>query len=102
MLDLHPRHIRTAIDYAALHREQIDAEITRNNKAAAHANDRDHEVGRDKRQVFVAAVPDHDGRLGLGGGEDRRPQETLLPKDGRDSPILRESHHHCVSPQNLF
>lgn len=35
--DLHPRHIRTAIDYAAVHRDAIDAEINRNDEAAAQA-----------------------------------------------------------------
>jgi hypothetical protein len=32
--DLHPRHIRTAIDYAAMHRDDIDAQIARNDEAA--------------------------------------------------------------------
>jgi hypothetical protein len=35
--DLHPRHIRVAIDYAAAHREQIDAEVRRNDIAATEA-----------------------------------------------------------------
>lgn len=35
--DLHPRHIRTAIDFAAAHREQIDAEIAANDAAAEAA-----------------------------------------------------------------
>lgn len=35
--DLHPRHIRTAIDYAALHREAIDVEVARNDDAATRA-----------------------------------------------------------------
>lgn len=35
--DLHPRHIRTAIDYAAVHRASIDAEIASNDDAAARA-----------------------------------------------------------------
>lgn len=33
--NLHPRHIRTAIDFAALHRESIDARIQANDDAAA-------------------------------------------------------------------
>jgi hypothetical protein len=32
--DLHPRHIRTAIDYAAVHRDSIDAQIAANDEAA--------------------------------------------------------------------
>lgn len=32
--DLHPRHIRIAIDFAAAHRETIDAEIAANDEAA--------------------------------------------------------------------
>lgn len=35
--DLHPRHVRVAIDYAATHREQIDAEVHHNDLAAAQA-----------------------------------------------------------------
>ena len=35
--DLHPRHIRTAIDFAATHREEIDAEIAANDEAAKAA-----------------------------------------------------------------
>jgi hypothetical protein len=35
--DIHPRHIRTAIDFAAAHREQIDAEIAANDAAAEAA-----------------------------------------------------------------
>lgn len=34
---LHPRHIRTAIDFAANHREQIDAEVAANDAAAEQA-----------------------------------------------------------------
>jgi len=34
---LHPRHIRTAIDFAAAHREEIDAEIAANDAAAEEA-----------------------------------------------------------------
>ena len=34
---LHPRHIRTAIDFAALHRETIDAQIVQNDEAAGRA-----------------------------------------------------------------
>jgi hypothetical protein len=37
--DLHPRHIRTAIDYAAVHRDEIELEVARNDDAAAHARD---------------------------------------------------------------
>jgi len=32
--DLHPRHIRTAIDYAAVHRDDIDAQVAHNDEAA--------------------------------------------------------------------
>ena len=32
--DLHPRHIRTAIDYAAVHRDEIDAQVAANDEAA--------------------------------------------------------------------
>lgn len=35
--DLHPRHIRTAIDYAAVAREQIDAQVAENDEAARRA-----------------------------------------------------------------
>ncbi|HEY5855449.1 MAG TPA: hypothetical protein VIW24_15720 [Aldersonia sp.] len=35
--DLHPRHIRTAIDFAATHRETIDAEVAANDHAAEDA-----------------------------------------------------------------
>lgn len=35
--DLHPRHIRTAIDFAASHREKIDAEIAANDAEAERA-----------------------------------------------------------------
>ncbi len=31
---LHPRHIRTAIDFAAVHRDEIDAQVTGNDEAA--------------------------------------------------------------------
>jgi uncharacterized protein (DUF433 family) len=31
---LHPRHIRTAIDYAAVHRDDIDAQVAANDEAA--------------------------------------------------------------------
>lgn len=34
---LHPRHIRTAIDFAALHREAIEAQIEQNDEAAGRA-----------------------------------------------------------------
>jgi uncharacterized protein (DUF1501 family) len=34
---LHPRHIRTAIDFAALHRDVIDAQVTQNDEAARRA-----------------------------------------------------------------
>jgi hypothetical protein len=37
--DLHPRHIRTAIDYAATHREVIDAQIATNDRAAEAARE---------------------------------------------------------------
>jgi len=36
---LHPRHIRTAIDFAATHREQIDAEVAANDAAAEQARE---------------------------------------------------------------
>lgn len=32
--DLHPRHIRTAIDYAAAHRDDIDTQVAANDEAA--------------------------------------------------------------------
>ncbi len=35
--DLHPRHIRTAIDFAAAHRESIDAQVAANDAAAERA-----------------------------------------------------------------
>ncbi len=35
--DLHPRHIRTAVDYAAVHRDQVEAEVARNDEAAERA-----------------------------------------------------------------
>lgn len=35
--DLHPRHIRTAIDYAAVHGEEITAQVTANDRAAEGA-----------------------------------------------------------------
>jgi uncharacterized protein (DUF433 family) len=35
--DLHPRHIRTAIDYAAVHRDEIDAQVAANDEAAQRA-----------------------------------------------------------------
>lgn len=35
--DLHPRHIRTAIDFAAVHRDVIDAEVKANDRAAEDA-----------------------------------------------------------------
>lgn len=34
---LHARHIRTAIDFAALHRDEIDAQVARNDEAARRA-----------------------------------------------------------------
>jgi hypothetical protein len=34
---LHPRHIRVAIDFAASHREQIDAQVAANDAAAEQA-----------------------------------------------------------------
>lgn len=37
--DLHPRHIRTAIDFAAAHRDEIDAEVNANNEAAEEARE---------------------------------------------------------------
>jgi hypothetical protein len=37
--DLHPRHIRTAVDFAALHREEIEAQIAANDAAAEAARD---------------------------------------------------------------
>ena len=35
--DLHPRHIRTAIDFAATHRVEIDAQVAANDAAAERA-----------------------------------------------------------------
>ena len=35
--DLHPRHIRTAIDFAAAHREDINAQVAANDAAAERA-----------------------------------------------------------------
>lgn len=40
-LDLHARHIRTAIDYAAVHRDDIDAQVAANDEAAQMAQARD-------------------------------------------------------------
>jgi uncharacterized protein (DUF433 family) len=37
--DLHPRHIRMAIDFAATHREEIEAEIKANDEAAEEARE---------------------------------------------------------------
>jgi hypothetical protein len=36
---LHPRHIRVAIDFAALHKEEIDAQVAANDAAAAQARE---------------------------------------------------------------
>ncbi len=36
---LHPRHIRTAIDFAATHRDEIDAQIAENDAAAERARE---------------------------------------------------------------
>lgn len=35
--DLHPRHIRVAIDFTAAHRDAIDAEVAANDEAAERA-----------------------------------------------------------------
>jgi sarcosine oxidase gamma subunit len=35
--DLHPRHVRVAIDFAVAHREEIDAEVRANDDAAERA-----------------------------------------------------------------
>lgn len=35
--DLHPGHVRVAIDYAAAHRDAIDAEVAANDAAAERA-----------------------------------------------------------------
>lgn len=35
--DLHPRHIRIAVDFAATHRDDIDAEVAANDEAAEQA-----------------------------------------------------------------
>lgn len=35
--ELHPRHIRTAIDFAAVHRLEIDAQVAHNDEAARRA-----------------------------------------------------------------
>lgn len=37
--ELHPRHVRVAIDFAATHREQIDAEVADNDAAADHVRE---------------------------------------------------------------
>lgn len=37
--DLHPRHIRTAIDFASTHRDIIDAEVEANDRAAEEAQE---------------------------------------------------------------
>ncbi|MDQ2638675.1 MAG: hypothetical protein M3Y83_17565 [Actinomycetota bacterium] len=37
--DLHPRHIRTAIDFAASHRDEIDAQVRTNDEAAKAARE---------------------------------------------------------------
>ena len=37
--DLHPRHIRTAIDFAAAHRDEINAEVKANDEAAEEARE---------------------------------------------------------------
>jgi hypothetical protein len=34
---LHPRHIRTAIDFAASHQQEIDAQVAANDAAAEEA-----------------------------------------------------------------
>lgn len=34
---LHPRHIRTAVDFAAVHRDEIDAQVAHNDEAARRA-----------------------------------------------------------------
>jgi len=36
---LHPRHIRVAIDFAAMHKEDIDAQVAANDAAAAQARE---------------------------------------------------------------
>ncbi|MGH3900290.1 MAG: hypothetical protein ACRDTA_19005 [Pseudonocardiaceae bacterium] len=38
--DLHPRHIRTAIDFATAHRENIDTQVAANDAAAERARQR--------------------------------------------------------------
>lgn len=48
--DLHPRHIRVAIDYAATHREQIDAEVRTNDAAAAEVE----QVARSRRALLAS------------------------------------------------
>jgi hypothetical protein len=48
--DLHPRHIRVAIDYAAMHREQIDAQVRANDAAAAEV-----EAMARSRQALLAS-----------------------------------------------
>jgi hypothetical protein len=37
--DLHPRHIRTAIDFAATHRDVIEEQIAANDQAAEQARE---------------------------------------------------------------
>ena len=40
--DLHPRHIRVAVDFAAAHRDEIDAEVRSNDEAAERAREAAH------------------------------------------------------------
>lgn len=37
VLGLHPRHIRTAIDFATTHRQEIEAQVADNDAAAEQA-----------------------------------------------------------------
>lgn len=48
--DLHPRHIRVALDFAAAHREIIDAEVAANDEAAESAR-----VAAERRADLMAS-----------------------------------------------
>lgn len=47
--DLHPRHIRTAIDFAAVHRDAIDADVAANDAAA----ERVRELAERRAELFA-------------------------------------------------
>ena len=48
--DLHPRHIRTAIDFAAVHRDEIVAQIAENDAAA----DRAREIAERRAELMAS------------------------------------------------